>query len=89
MKLPILLTSEVKATMPKTIKVLANFGHTQVRFPAVKENADPLILIGDNAVVEGSEEDIIKWLKPFDGVAIGGESPQLEQFTIMHIDKNL
>jgi hypothetical protein len=89
MKVPILLTPEVKATMPETIKVLFNFGHTQVRFPAIENNANPLMLIGDNAVVEGNKEDIIKWLKPFDGVAIGGESPQLEQFTIMHIDKNL
>ena len=89
MKVPILLTPEVKATMPKTIKVLFNFGHTQVIVPAINEHKYPLILIGDNAVVEGRKKDIVKWLKPFDGVAIGGESPQLEQFTIMHVDKNL
>ena len=41
---------------------------------------------GDNAVIEGEQQDVIDWLKPFDGVAIGrGGSPQFEQFEIMHI----
>jgi hypothetical protein len=49
-----------------------------------------MTLSGDNAIIEGEENDIVKWLKPFDGVAVGtGRSPQFEQFTIMHIKDEL
>jgi len=86
----ILLTDEVKATMPETLKIPHNFGRISVRFPAVNPKDEPLILHGDNAVVEGDTQEFIKWLKPFDGVAISECGvPQLEQFVIMHIDENL
>ena len=42
-------------------------------------------MIGDNAVVRGETEEIVKWLKPFDGVAVGVGSPQMEKFEIKHI----
>jgi len=86
----LLLTDELKATMPKTIKVLANFGEIEVIFPHREGDEMDTYMVGDNAVIEGSEEDFIKWLKPFDGVAVGvGGSPQFEQFEIRHIDKSL
>jgi hypothetical protein len=85
----ILLTPELKMAMPKTIKVLANFGEISVVFPA-DNDSEGHMMEGDNAVVEGSEEDFIKWLKPFDGFAVGvGGSPQFEQFEIRHIAKDL
>ena len=47
-------------------------------------------MIGDNAVLEGKDEDFVKWLKPFDGFAVGvGGSPQFEQFEIAHIADDL
>ena len=81
----LLLTDELKATMPKTIKVLQNFGNTHVVFPD-ENDVIQHSMIGDNAVIEATETDIVAWLKPFDGVAVGtGGSPQMEKFTIMHI----
>jgi hypothetical protein len=89
MILNILLTEELKATMPETIKITHNFCNIDVIFDAINPNDEPLILNGDNVVVEGSQEEIIKWFKPFDGVPIGSGSPRMENFTIMHIKDNL
>ena len=75
--------------MPDTIKETFNFGRIQVIFPAINPKEHPLMMAGDSAVIEGEQDEIVKWLKPFDGVAIGCGSPQLEKFTIMHIDENL
>jgi hypothetical protein len=90
MTLNILLTDEIKATMPKTVKMVMNFGRIQVIFPAINPYDENLVMFGDNAVVEAETNEVIKWLKPFDGIAIGvGGSPQFEQFEIKHIDENL
>lgn len=88
MMVHILLTDEVKATMPETVKVAHNFGRIHVVFPPREGYKDSLSMFGDNAVVEGETQEIVKWLKPFDGVAIGNGVPMTEQFTIMHIAEN-
>lgn len=89
MQLHILLTHEIKAAMPDTVKVLVNYGEIGVIFPAEKADEITHSMNGDNAVVEGTQEDVIKWLKPFDGVPIGSGVPQAEEFTIMHIKNDL
>jgi len=86
----ILLTPEIRATMPNSVVVVMDYGRIDVRFPALDPKEEPMILSGDNVVIDGEEDDIIKWLKPFDDIAVGsGGSPQFEQFTIMHIKKDL
>ena len=86
----LLLTDELKATMPESIKITMNFGEIRVIFPPEVKGEKALYMTGDNAVIDGSEEDLIKWLKPFDGVAVGvGGSPQFEKFEIRHIAKDL
>jgi hypothetical protein len=75
--------------MPDTIKVIHNFGEISVRFEALDPKDQPEYWIGDNAVVEGEKDEVVKWLKPFDGVAIGCGSPQLERFTIRSIKKDM
>ena len=85
MKQHILLTHEIKKAMPDTIKELHNFGRIDVIFPAIDSKDESLILFGDNAIVEGEQEDIVNWLKPFDGVPVGDGFPQGEKFTMMHI----
>jgi hypothetical protein len=89
MTIDLLLTLEMRETMPDTIKEVFNFGNTQVVFPAINPKEDPLIIVGDSVVLEGETDEIVKWLKPFDGVAVGCGVPQLERFTIMHINDNL
>lgn len=75
--------------MPKTIKEVFNFGRIHVVFPAIKADNPPLDMFGDNVVIDGDTDEIIKWLKPFDGIAVGNGVPMTEQFTIMHINENL
>jgi hypothetical protein len=89
MTLDLLLTPELWKSMPKTIVVVHNFGFVRVIFPANDPKEEPMIMDGDSAVVEGETNEIVKWLKPFDGVAVGCGIPQLEKFEIMHIDENL
>jgi hypothetical protein len=85
MKLHLLLTPEIKSAMLDTIKELHNFGRIEVVFPALDEKEEPLILSGENAIIEGEQDEIVNWLKSFDGVPVGDGFPQGEQFTIMHI----
>jgi hypothetical protein len=85
----LLLTDELKATMPETVKVAFNFGRVVVMFPPLEGYKTPLMMYGDNAIVEAETDVMIKWLKPFDGVAIGNGVPQMENFEIMHINENL
>lgn len=86
MKQHLLLTPEIRSVMPKTIKEHHNFGRIEVIFPALEgTDEEDLILAGDNAIIEGEQDDIVNWLRPFDGVAVGDGFPQGEQFIIMHI----
>lgn len=89
MILDLLLTAELKKTMPKSIDTLFDYGVITVIFPALDDKDDALRMTGNSVVLEGITEDFIEWLKPFDGVAVGCGTPQLEKFTIMHIDENL
>ncbi len=79
MQLHLLLTTDIAQTMPESCKVVHDFGTLTVIF------ADKTRKTGLHCVVEDTEENIIKWLKPFDGFIKGNGSPQLEQFTICHI----
>lgn len=36
-------------------------------------------------LVEGDQEDLKDWLRPFDGVWVGKGSPAFQQFEVMHI----
>ena len=90
MRINILLTSEMKATLPQSVVVAHDFGTIDVRFPALDPKEKPMILKGNNVVIEGEQDDIVNWLKPFDAIAVGsGGSPQFEQFEIMHIKDEL
>ena len=50
-----LLTNEVGATMPETVKEVYNFGRIQVRFPAL--NGNDMAVYGIN-YDEGNEKDL-------------------------------
>ena len=90
MTINLLMTPELWKSIPATMTVVQNFGAIQVIFPAEDPKEEPLIIDGDNTVLDGETDEIIKWLKPFNGFAMGvGGSPQFEKFEIRHIDKNL
>lgn len=92
MKQHLLVTDEMKATMPKELKVVFDAGRIGVVFHK-KDSYDTkdieFDMYGDNMILEGEQETFINWLKEFDGIAVGNGVPQLEQFEIMHIKEEL
>jgi hypothetical protein len=76
--LHLLLTDDISKTKPETCKVIMNFGTLSVFF------ADE-IRTGLNCIVEDTDENIVNWLKPYDGFVKGVGSPMLERFSIVHI----
>lgn len=81
----ILITKEMRATMPATTQILFETPIDLVTYsPSTPDKAEEVIS-GSNAVVEDSKENIIAWLKPFKGVWVGNGAPQTEVFELMHI----
>ena len=80
MKMHLLLTDDIKATTPDTVKVTkdCNWGMLLVRF-------DHKDYYGLHCFIEGEEADIVNWLKPFDGFVKGNGNPMSETFEIAHI----
>jgi len=89
MTIDLLLTPEMRETMPETVNILHNFGEITVRFAALEPNGEPMLLVGESVVLQADTDVFVKWLKPFDGVAIGCGVPQLEKFTMHHIKDEL
>jgi len=89
MKIDLLLTEEMKKTMPNTIEIVNDFGVINVRFDSLEEDGLPIMIRGNSVILNGETSEIIEWLKPFDGVPVGCGSPQLESFSIMHIKDEL
>ena len=79
MKLHLLLTPDIAKTKPETCKILTDFGQLTVRFDS------QLIKTGLHCIIEDTQENIINWLKPYDGFIKGNGIPHLEEFEIVHI----
>lgn len=76
------------ASKPESVNIIVDYGEILVVFPDEKGDIQH-DMRGNNAVVECSQEDLIKWLKPFDGFALGNGVPQMEKFTIVHVKDDL
>ena len=83
MKLHLLLTTDIALTKPKTCKIIMNFGWLVVRFGDNTEKE------GIHCVVEDETDNIVGWLKQYDGIVKGNGNPITEQFEIVHIKDNL
>jgi hypothetical protein len=81
MQLVLLLTDELKQSKPDSIKITENYGEVCVRFDGYAYPS----LIGDHCILEGSKEDMVKWLAPFKGVARGIGPVMLQEFEIVHV----
>ena len=68
MKLHLLLTSDIALTKPDTCKIIMDFGQLEVIFDDGERE-------GKHCVVEDTEENIIKWLKQYDGFVNGSGVP--------------
>lgn len=86
MILRLLLTPDIAATKPATTKIIKEWGQTTVVFagdPSARKT-------GLHCIVEDTEENIINWLRPFDGFVKGvGINPQMEEFEIVHIKNRI
>lgn len=80
MRMALLITEAMKP-IPKAIKVLDNWGHVAIYIKGGHTAG------GDHMHVEGDEEVIINWLRPFDGIwrTKPGTSPVFQQFEAVHI----
>lgn len=78
MKVHLLLTDDIKATMPNTVKITDSWGMLNVRFP----HKD---YFGLHCFIEGEEKSITDWLRPFEGFVKGNGTPMMETFEIVHI----
>lgn len=82
MLLHLLLTDDIKETMPDTVKVKNDFGPLWVVFEKGRKH-------GQHCIVEDTTENMIKWLSPFDGFVKGNGVPMMESFSIAHIKPEL
>lgn len=83
MNIHILLTETIKRTMPSSCRIIKDFGEQTVTFDNITRQN------GLNCVIKDTEENIVSWLGPFDGVVVGVGSPVLEKFQIAHIKEEL
>ena len=79
MQLHLLLTPDIAQTKPETCKIIMDFGQLVVRFDEEETRT------GLHCVVEDTQENIVNWLKPYDGFVKGSGVPQFEQFSIAHV----
>lgn len=88
MTIHLLLTEEIRPTMPETINVVADYGELKVVLPY--ENSKSNIIDfkrGSHVLLNGEENMFSDWLRPFDGILVGVGSPMMQQFEIMHVKK--
>lgn len=89
MKLNILLTENLKKTIPNNVSIDFNYGETKVIFPPTTSDDDIIVKVGDNVIINGENEEIAKWLKPFKTVVINKtDTPKFEKFELLKT-KNL
>lgn len=81
MQMHLLLTDDIRATMPPTTKITDSWGNLLVMFGGdLMKNK-----YGLHCFVEDTEENLTAWLKPFDGFVKGNGNPMMETFEICHI----
>ena len=66
MQLGLLVESKMRP-IPDSIKIIATYGKETV-FLSNKKGEPSGLAVGDVVVVEGENQSIIDWLKPFDGI---------------------
>jgi hypothetical protein len=79
MQFHLLLTNQQMAKLPSTVAL-----HDCGILTIITEDGSNFT--GNNVVVNGSKEDIVAWLSPYEGVWVNNSgSVFMEEFTIMHI----
>ena len=79
----LLITSEMMQHMPKTLKIVMDWGDLDI---FIGEQPGDEWKTGLHCFVDGSKDDFLAWYDKCNEFIIGSGSPQMEQFTI-HRDK--
>jgi len=83
MELHLLLTPELKKTIPKTTKFKCNYGDIVVVF------GESTLVHGDNCIIIDDKQNIIDWLSPLGDIPVGSGVPQSESFEYLRIKSDL
>jgi hypothetical protein len=75
-----LLVEDRMLPIPANITIEANWGRASVIVPSSHS-----ITYGEHMLVEGSEDAIKDWLRPFDGIWVGEGHPMEQRFSVCHI----
>ena len=75
-----LLVTDKMHPIPKTVEILFDWGYV-----GITTNTGDYV-DGDHMAIEGTESDIVNWLKPFSGMwrQKPGTSPMMQQFEVCH-----
>jgi len=65
--------------VPDNITVLADWEEVTIVTDSNRR------ITGQHIAVEGTEDAVKDWLRPFDGVWVGEGPPQFQMFNVMHI----
>lgn len=79
----VLLVEDRMFPIPSNIKVLQDWDTVSIH--AEIEGKQGFVR-GKHMMLSGEAEAFKTWLKPFDGVWVGQGTPQLQQFTVMHVE---
>lgn len=74
-----LLVEPCHLPVPDNIKIIENWGYVGLAGSTT---------YGDHMAIEGTEEAISDWLRPFKGVYVGRGTPQLQKFDVMHVKES-
>jgi hypothetical protein len=69
--------------VPDDIRVIQDFG--EVSLFREEDHPPEMYFNGRHMAVEGTEEAVKNWLRPFDGVWLGKGPPIFQQFEIVHV----
>ena len=80
MQMHLLVSLEMRYSLPKEIKLLADW--EEVNLIVTNDiGISPSYTKGDHIAIEGDKQVIENWLAPFNGVWIGKGSPMMQNFT--------
>lgn len=93
MRIHLLVTPEMEP-VPDGIKIVQDFDVIEVMTATRlhtddKENFQAGKLTGRHLMIEGENEAVVEWLRPFDDVWLGIGEPAQQEFTVVHVDSKI
>lgn len=80
-KVNVVLSYEMLKSKPESVNIFQSYGHISI----VCDSDINMYSYGNGVCLEGSEDDIKKWLRPYEGIWVYKGNPMLEQFEVMNV----